>query len=545
MTLDAAPEQLRQELELQRQVNQQLIEQLNSAQRQNAQLEHQLQQLLRRMYGRSSEKIDPAQQVLFAELLQQLQSPPPAAAPVEPATATTPKPANGHGRRRLPADLPREPKLVDLPEDQKPCPCCGKMRQCIGQEISEKLDYVPARVKVIQTIRPKYACVDCDAQGNGAQIAIADLPCSPIEKGLAAPGLLAAVIVGKYSDHMPLNRLERILARHDIDIRRSTMCDWMAACADALRPLHDLMVAQVLGSKVIHTDDTPVDVLDKKLRQTRTGRFWFYGGDDDHPQDVFDFTPSRSRDGPMKFLKDWGKKEVRYLQADAFGGYDGIYAGQAGGKVVEVACWAHARRKFHDARHSDHGRSAQALAYIRLLYDVESQAQERFEAQKQNEDARSLSSIRLELRQGHSVPRLLQFKTWLESQPIANGGGVLPKSPMAAAITYCLNQWEALCVYCTDGDLSIDNNVSERALRRIAVGRNNWMFCGSDNGGNTAAVLFSFIATCQRHQVNPFDYLRDVLDRIARTPLSKLEELLPDRWQAARAPAQSLATVQA
>jgi transposase len=213
MTLDAAPEQLRRELELQRQVNQQLIEQLNSVQRQNTQLEHQLQQLLRRLYGRSAEKIDPNQQVLFAELLQQLQSQqPPAPAPVEPASAAEPKPdatkpanGNGHGRRRLPADLPREPRVIDLPESEKPCPCCGKMRKCIGQEISEKLDYVPARVKVLQTIRPKYACVDCDAQGNGAQIAIADLPPSPIEKGLAAPGLLAAVIVGKYSDHMPLN----------------------------------------------------------------------------------------------------------------------------------------------------------------------------------------------------------------------------------------------------------------------------------------------------------------------------------------------------
>jgi hypothetical protein len=286
---------------------------------------------------------------------------------------------------------------------------------------------------------------------------------------------------------------------------------------------------------VIHTDDTPVDVLDKKLKQTRTGRFWIYSGDADHPHDVFDYTPSRSRDGPMSFLADWGKDQVRYLQADAFGGYDGIYAGKAGGKVVEVACWAHARRKFHDARNSDHGRSAEALAHIRLLYDVESQAQERFtaqfEAQKQNQDPRSLGSIRLELRQAMSVPRLATFKIWLESQQAAHGGPVLPKSPMGAAITYALNQWEALCVYCTDGDLSIDNNVSERALRRIAVGRNNWMFCGSDNGGNTAAVLFSFIATAERHRVNPFEYLRDVLDRIARTPISKLEELLPHQWK--------------
>jgi transposase len=530
-TLDAPPEQLRQELELQRQVNQQLIDQLKSAQRQNAQLEHQLQQLLRRVYGRSSEKIDPAQQVLFAELLQQLQDQQPAPAVPEPSAAPKPASTNGHGRRRLPADLPREPKLIDLPEDQKPCPCCGKMRVKIGQEVSEKLDWVPAKVKVIQTVRPKYACPDCDAAGMGAQIAIAELPSSPIEKGLAAPGLLAAVIVGKYSDHMPLNRLERILGRSDIDISRSTMCDWMAQSAAALRPLYDLMVAGVLGSKVIHTDDTPVDVLDKKLKQTRTGRFWVYCGDADHPLDAFDYTPSRSRDGPIQFLAGWGKDEVRYLQADAFGGYDGIYAGAAGGKVVEVACMAHCRRKFHEARSSDHAPSAAALAYIRLLYEVENQAQERFAAQGQSGEKRRLSAIRYELRQTLAVPRLAQFKAWMETQQVSHGGPVLPKSPMGAAITYALNQWEALCVYASDGDLNIDNNVSERALRRIAVGRGNWMFCGSDNGGNTAAVLFSFIATCERHQVNPFDYLRDVLGRIAGQPISKLAELLPQNWK--------------
>jgi len=510
----------------------QLLEQLKQSQRENAQLEHQVQQLLRRVYGRSAEKIDANQQVLFAEILQQLQEQQPAPTPaptpwVEPA----PKPTNGHGRRRIPADLTREKTVIDLPEDEKPCPCCGKMRQKIGQEITEKLDYVPAKIKVIQTIRPKYACVDCDAAGNGAQIVVAELPPSPIEKGLAAPGLLAAIIVGKYSDHLPLNRLEKILDRHDIDISRSTMCDWMAGCAEALRPLHELMVQQVLGSKVIHTDDTPVDVRDKKLPQTRTGRFWIYSGDDDHPYDVFDYTPSRSRDGPMKFLAEWGKDETRYLQADAFGGYDGIYAGAAGGKVVEVACMAHCRRKFYEARNSDHARSAEALAHIRLLYDVESSAQEQWARQKDSADARSLSAIRLELRQKLSVGRLQQFKAWIQKQQAQNGGPVLPKSPMGAAITYALNQWEALCVYCTDGDLDIDNNVAERALRRIAIGRGNWMFCGSDNGGSTAAVHFSFIASCERHRINPFEYLRDVLGRIASTAISKLGDLLPGRWK--------------
>ena len=514
----------------------QLMEELHKVQGENGRMEHQLQQLLRRLYGRSAEKIDPNQLALFAEMLQQIQAQEP---PAEEPSSASPVPApaskssnNGHGRRRLPADLPRERKVIDLPDSEKPCPCCGKMRVKIGEETSEKLDDEPAKVKVIETVRPKYACRDCDAAGEGAQIAVAELPPSPIEKGLAAPGLLAAVIVGKYSDHLPLNRLEKIFARHDIDISRSTLCDWAAKSAQALKPLYDLMVQQALASRILHTDDTPVDVLDPKLKQTRTGRFWVYVGDKDHPFVVFEYTPNRSRDGPMQFLKDWGKEQTRYLQADAFGGYDGIYRGEAGGKVIEVACWAHSRRKFHEARNTDYPRAAQALAYIRLLYDVEDQAQKQFDSQDPNGPMRSLASIRLELRQKLSLPRLAQFKQWLEAQQACNGGPVLPKSPLGAAITYALNQWEALCVYCTDGELSIDNNVSERTLRRIAVGRNNWMFCGSDNGGNTAAILFSFIATCERHQVNPFDYLRDVLTRIASHPISRLAELLPRQWKA-------------
>jgi hypothetical protein len=279
-------------------------------------------------------------------------------------------------------------------------------------------------------------------------------------------------------------------------------------------------------STVIHTDDTPVKVQDRGRTQTRTGRFWVYLGDVNHPYTVFAYTPSRSRDGPMEFLRDWGKDEQVYLQADAFGGYDGIYAGDAGGQVTEVACWAHARRKFYDARTSDPAVSTQALAYIRLLYDVENQAKK--SAEKGQVD---LASERCRLRQELSVPRLVQFRTWLESQQAERGGPVLPKSPMGQAIQYAFNQWDALCVYTTDGRLAIDNNASENALRRVAIGRKNWLFCGSDNGGRTAAILFSLIATCQRHKVEPMAYLRDVLTRIAATPLSRLPELLPARWQ--------------
>jgi transposase len=525
-----------------------LIWQLLEARAEDAQLiaglQHQLRNLLRRAYGRSAEKLDPNQLALFEKMLADLaQAVPPAPVPEPPALpATKPAPTNGqrgHGRRQLPAELERRPVVIDLPEEQKPCPCCHALREHMGDEITEKLDFEPARVFVRQEIRRKYVCKACEAAAapTGAQIAIADKPLSPIEKGLAAPGLLAHIIVSKYADHQPLHRLERILERHDILISRSTMCDWMAQCAEALRPLYNIMVQEVLASRIVHTDDTPVDVLDREYPgTTKTGRFWVYVGDPDHPQTVFDYTPSRSRDGPMKFLDAWGKDRQVFLQADAFGGYDGIYRGEAGGKVIEVACTAHARRKYYDARTSDAQVSTQALAYIRLLYDVEDQAKALVASEEDPKVHRQkLVTERLRLRQELSVPRLAQYKAWLESCQAAHGGSVLPKSPMGLAIAYTLNQWDALCVYTTDGALEIDNNFAERTLRRIGTGRANWTFLGADTGGHTAAVLFSFVATCERHQVNPFVYLRDVLTRIAAHPMNQLAELLPDRWQLAPA----------
>ena len=481
-------------------------------------LQHQMRELQRRVFGTSSEKLIPE----------------PVAMPSLPLLPALPPPAakkpnlTPHGRGPLPADLPRKRIVHDLPEDQKPCPCCGKMRKVIGEEVAQKLEFVPASLQVLQIVQIKYACGDCEQAGLNPQIELAEKPASPIEKGLAGPGLLAHVIVSKYGDHLPLNRLENILGRHQIQIARSTVCDWVAQSAMALEPLYKRMVQQVKAGKVIHTDDTPVDVLDEKLKhRTRTGRFWVYVGDKEHPQTVFSYTPDRSREGPMQFLKDWSG----YLQADAYAGYNAVYAGEAGGKVIEVACWAHARRKFFDARDSQVAIGTQALGHIRLLYDVEDQAHQAFQAQAKDSQPRSLSSIRKELRQRLAVPRLQQFKAWLQSQQMGNGGQVLPKSPMGQAITYALNQWDALCVYSTDGDLSIDNNSSENALRRVALGRNNWTFLGSDAGGKTAAIHFSLIASCQRHEVNPFEYLKDVLERIASTPISKLVDLLPSRWK--------------
>lgn len=531
--------QLRQEVELLRAERQQFLEQLQQKSREIDALQHRLQQLLRRHFGRSAEALDPKQMQLFETLLSQLApADPPALDDVaEPASAD--KSRDGHGRRRLPKELPRRTVIHDLPEEDKPCPCCGAMRHVIGRETHEKLDFVPAQVTVVEHVRLKYACRACEqnAAESGPQIVVADPPSSPIEKGLAEPGLLAHVIVSKYADHLPLHRQERILARSGIEISRSTTCGWARQCASLLRPLHERMAALVRLSKVIHTDDTPVKVQDRDLDRTRTGRFWVYLGDRSHPYTVFDYTPSRSRDGPRRFLAGWSG----HLQADAFGGYDGIYAGEGGGAVTEVACWAHARRKFYEARESDPAASNQALAYIRLLYAVETEAKQRtngLRKERELSDAEAgrspgsppCAALALALRQEKSVPRLAQFKAWLESQQASRGGPVLPKSPMGQAMTYALNQWAALCVYAADGDLAIDNNAAENALRCVALGRNNWIFCGSDNGGETAAILFSFTATCRRHEIDPFAYLRDVLTRLPATPINEIDQFLPDRW---------------
>jgi transposase len=323
-------------------------------------------------------------------------------------------------------------------------------------------------------------------------------------------------VVSKYSDHMPLYRQEGMFEREGVRLSRSTMGDWMGRCAELVTPLYNLMKEQVLSSKVMQTDDIPVGVLDRSLSRTRTGRIWTYVGDKDHPYTVYDYTPNRSRDGPVKFMKTFNGK----LQADAYSGYEVLYEDEQR-DVTEVACWAHARRKFYEAQSSDIVRSMVMLGYIRLLYEVERQAKDR------SMDADG----RLALRQARSVPILKDIKAYLERER----PNVLPKSPEGQAISYTLSNWDALLRYSEDGNLEIDNNGAERSLRGIAVGRKNWLFFGSDNGGRTAAILTSFVATCKRLEINPFTYLRDVFQRISAHPMNRLEELLPHHWQAAQA----------
>jgi transposase len=481
-----------------------LLASLHDARRDNEQLRQRLDLVLRRLYGPKAERLDPDQLLLFAQA-EASSSPPPPAPPPEPPAAPAAAP-RGHGRRRLPASLPRQRVEHDLPAAERPCPECGQGRERIGQEVSEQLDYQPAALFVVEHVRPTYACRHCQGQ-----LTTAAKPAQPIEKGLPGPGLLAQVITSKYGDHLPLYRLERIFARHGLELKRSTTCDWMAACAELLRPLYGQMVQAVLASAVVHTDDTPLPVQDRDRGHTRQGRLWVYLGDGGHPYTVFAYTPSRARDGPQQFLKGY----YGYLQADAFGGYDGIYAT---GNVVEVACWAHARRKFYEARASDAERSHAALAWIGRLYEVEKRAREL-----------SLPA-RQALRQAESVPILTALCQWLHEQRQA----VLPKSPFGQAVTYALNNWTALGRYTEAGFLAIDNNVAEREMKRIAIGRKNWLFTGSDRGGDTAAVLYSLTSTCQRHGADPFAYLRDVLARLPDQPPGRCEELLPDRWSEAQ-----------
>lgn len=500
----------------------------------NQHLQHQLETLLRARYGKKSEKLDPNQLLLFAEEMLNGGAEPP-----KPEPTPEPKPRKQRsktGRRPFSKDLPRERVVHDLPENQKPCPCCGKMRKLIGEETSDQLGYRPAALFIIEHARLKFGCEICDGE-----ITTAPKPPQPIEKGLAAPSLLAHVITSKYGDHLPLYRLEGIFGRHGAEISRKTMCGWMADCATQLAPIILRMAQRIKRSRAIHTDATTLPVQAKG--KTRTAYLSPYIGDGDHPLTVFDFTETYKRDGPMKFLEGY----QGYLQADAHSTYNELYKS---GTIIEVACWAHARRKFFDAKTTEPALAHIMLAMIGELYKVEREATEHInksiaEAAETGVDvaaARTLAyAKRHELRQTRSVPMLDKIKTWLDE----GEKKALPKSPIGQAIGYLLNHWPAFRRYTEQGYLAIDNNIAERAIKNVVIGRKGWMFAGSDEGGNTAAILFSLTVTCKTLSIDPFAYLSDVLTRLpvlaakvkgtaALVSHPELDDLLPDRWKALR-----------
>ena len=472
-------------------------------------LAHELALIKRWMFGSRRERFDtddPRQKSLF-----EVSEPPASGAELE-GKSRDDEPGNdpkkkrrGHGRRPLPQFLPRQrvEHIINGPELN--CPGCGQDRKKISEVISEQLEYVPASLFVVEHVQITYACVPCQEH-----VVTAGKPPQPIDKGIPGPGLLAHIVAAKYARHMPLYRQEEDLARYGVLIRRSTLAGWMAGAAECLLPLYELMKRWVLASDILATDDTPVKVLDPELDHTRTGRFWAYVGDDRHRETVYDYTPSRKRDGPKTFLKDY----AGVLQADAFSGYDGIYYG-SNGKIVEAACGAHARRKFYEARETSPEVAHQGLAFFGRLYAIE-------------HDAELFSpEARYALRQQKSVPILDELKIWLNDTLVK----LRPKTPVAGAIKYCLKNWDALCRFTTDGNIPIDNNRTERTLRAQAIGRRNWTFLGSDSGGRTAAVLYTFVASAKRHHLDVEAYLTDVLRRLpAVVNALALRDLLPERW---------------
>ena len=393
----------------------------------------------------------------------------------------------------------------DLEPEEKVCSCCGCPMECIGEDVTRELEYQPAKLEAHIHVRPKYACRRCK---DG--VSAAPLPPRPIPGGIAGPGLITEVVVSKFGDHLPLYRLEDILARYGVYLSRSTLSGWIRAVAYLLRPLYELQRQQVLQSSVMWTDDTHVTVLGGAEGSFK-GYFWTYIGDAQHPYSVYDFTNNRSRDGPARFLEEY----AGYLHADAYTGYDAMFT-DIGSNVVEVACWAHARSKFFNAVKSYPREAHQVLEWIRQLYDIEDRAHD------------CSVDARRELRVRQAIPVLDKIDTYLTSlAPRA-----LPKSTLGKAVTYARNQWEALRRYTEDGRLTIDNNVSERTLRHQAVGRKNWLFLGSEAAGPRAAVLYTILAGAKRHRIEPWAYVRDLLLRLHADD-QRLEELLPDRWAAA------------
>jgi transposase len=400
----------------------------------------------------------------------------------------------------------------ELSEEEKTCSCCDRLMDRIGEDITRELEYEPSKLEAHIHVRPKYACRRCK---DGVKTA--PMPPRPIPGGIAGPGLIAQVIVSKFADHLPLHRQEDILTRHGVFLSRSSQSDWVKAVADLIQPLHDLQRQRVLQSQVMWTDDTHVTVLGNRdagngeKGGSFKGYFWTYIGDQQNPYSVYDFTSDRCRAGPARFLEGY----AGYLHADAYTGYDAMFLG-VGSKVHEVACWAHARRKFLSAVGNAPREAHTVLEWIRQLHDIE-------------ERARTLTvDARRKLRAHEANPVLDKIEPYLAELSLT----ALPKSNLSKAITYARNQWEALRRYTEDGRLTIDNNVSERTLRHQAIGRKNWLFLGSEAAGPRAAVLSTILAGAKRHHIEPWAYVRDLLVRLHGDE-TQLEELLPDRWAAA------------
>ena len=414
------------------------------------------------------------------------------------------------GRRALAnfENLPVNTYVYELSAEERPCPSCGVERQEIGSEKSWQIEYIPGHFERLEHVRKKYACPSCERAGENPQIEVAAKAETAIEKGFAGPGLLAFIVTSKFADYLPLYRLEDIFERQGFEISRATQSVWCRDVADVVEPLYQRMAERVRKSHVVATDDTVLPMLSPG--QTQPARMWVYVGDETNPYNVFDFTLNRSREGPKEFLKDY----TQVLLADAYGGYNGVVAGNA---ITRAGCWSHARRKFVEAEKSAPEIAREAVALMDALFAVERQTKDVAVAE------------RLELRQKQSVPILAELHRklliWKEQ--------LLPKHPMADAVNYTLGQWEELTVFTTDGAVPIDNNVSEREMKRVVLNRKNSLFVGNPRGGRTAAILASLTSSCRRHDMDPHLYFMQLLVNLPTWPARDLDAWLPDRWKQA------------
>ena len=466
--------------------------------------------LKRWRFGRSAEQTDAAlRQLQLAlsdlQILAADEVAAPETIPVEESTAPPPthSPRLRRVPRAFPAHLPRE-TIVHAPASCT-CPDCGAAMRKLGEDISEMLDFVPGYFKVLRHVRPKLSC------GNCSRVIQLPAPSRPIERGIPAPGLLAQVLAAKYADHCPLYRQQAIYQRAGVDLDRATLADWVGAAARLMEPLVDALGRYVLAAEKVHTDDTPVPVLDPGRGKTKTGRLWTYVRDDrpaasrDPPAVWYRYSPDRKGEHPQAHLQRFRG----ILQADAYSGYAELYAGE---RIVEAACWAHARRKFYDLYVTDRSPlAAEALRRIGELYVIEREIRGR------------QPSERAEVRQQRAGPLLEGFHRWLATTLRT----VSAKSELAGAIKYALVRWAALTRYRDDGRIEIDNNTAERSIRPLVLGRRNYLFAGSDAGGERAANIYTLIATARLNDVDPYWYLRQVLERIAEYPINRIDELLP------------------
>jgi transposase len=461
----------------------------------------------RMIFGRKSEKLtrELEQFELRLEELETTEARDHAAEAEQPGS-TDPETRSSPSRPRrkpLPEDLPRE--IITYMPEHECCPDCGGQLRQFGEDVSEQLERIPATYKVIRHVRPKFACGDCD------RVVEAPAPARPIARGLAAPDLLAHVLVSKFADHQPLYRQSEIFAREGIDLDRSTLAGWVGAASELVAPLVDEIRKYVMAASKIHADDTPVPVLAPGNGKTRTGRLWTYVRDDrpaalsTAPAVWFAYSEDRRGEHPRQHLKDF----TGALQADAYSGLHHLYGD---GRIYEVGCWAHARRKFYDihVRHQS-STTTEALRRIGELYAIE-------------EEVRGKPpDLRCSTRQARARPMLDDLRRWMEKMLRS----LSAKSDTAAAIRYALSHWRALTRYVDDGLLEIDNSAAERALRAVAIGRKNYLFFGSDSGGERAASFYSLIGTAKLNGLDPAFYLRTVLARIAEHPINRIADLLP------------------